>query len=67
MDFFATCSVTFVQTGDPRVPYAANVDGSRWRVRVNEFPETPSLYTLLIDGRVALELMEWPTAWKKPD
>lgn len=57
----------FLHTGDARHPYAAEVDGARWTVRVNEFPEEPSVYSLLVDGVVAEELMTWPTAWERPD
>jgi len=57
--------VLFHETGDARVPFAATVDGERWRVRLNEFPEEPSLYTLIVDGEVVEELMEWPKAWQR--
>lgn len=59
--------VRFVATDDARHPYAAEVDGTRWTVRVNEFPEEPSLYSLLVDGGVVEELMAWPAAWERSD
>lgn len=59
--------LTFHPTGEPRVPYEAIVDGERWTVRINEFPEAPSLYSLLIDERVVEELMAWPSTWKRLD
>jgi hypothetical protein len=59
--------VRFVATDDARHPYTAEVDGARWTVRVNEFPEEPSLYSLLVDGVVVEELMAWPAAWEHPD
>lgn len=49
------------------VPYEADVGGARWRVRVNEFPEEPSLYSLLVGDEVVEELMEWPAAWTRPE
>ena len=58
---------TFRATGDAMVPYEADVDGARWRVRVNEFPEEPSLYSLLVGDEVVEELMEWPAAWTRPE
>jgi hypothetical protein len=58
-------SVRFHATDDARHPYAAEVDGVRWTVRVNEFPEEPSLYSLLVDGMVVEELMAWPEAWEQ--
>lgn len=60
-------SVRFSATDDARAPYAALVDGEAWRVRVNEFPEEPSLYTLIVDGKAVEELMTWPIAWQRPD
>jgi hypothetical protein len=60
-------SVRFFPTDDARHPYAADVDGARWTVRVNEFPEEPSVYSLLVDGVVAEELMAWPPAWERAD
>lgn len=60
-------AVRFETTEDPRHPYATEVDGTRWTVRLNEFPEEPSLYTLFVDGVVAEELMDWPAVWHRPD
>lgn len=57
--------VRFVATDDARHPYAAGVDGARWTVRVNEFPDDASVYSLLVDGIVVEELMAWPTAWER--
>lgn len=58
--------VRFSPTDDARHPYMAEIDGARWTVRVNEFPEAPSLYSLLVDGVVVEELMAWPAAWERP-
>lgn len=58
--------VTFQATDDARHPYAADINGERWRVRINEFPEDPSVYSLLIDGEIVEELMDWPAAWTRP-
>jgi hypothetical protein len=57
--------VRFLSTDDARHPYVAEVDGARWTVRVNEFPEEPSVYSLLVDGVVVEELMAWPDAWEQ--
>jgi hypothetical protein len=58
--------VTFRASDDPRHPFEAVVDGKRWTVRINEFPEAPSLYTLIVDGEDVEELIEWPAAWSRP-
>jgi uncharacterized protein YjbI with pentapeptide repeats len=54
--------VTFRETDDARYPFEAVVDGKTWTVRINE----PSLYSLIVDGEVVEELMEWPAAWTRP-
>ena len=56
--------VTWAQTGDPRYPFAATVDGQRWTVYLGEFPEEP-LYTLLVDGQPAESFDTWPTTWDR--
>lgn len=63
---FEAVPVAWSATGDPCAPYAATVGGQRWIVRVNDFPDSPSVYTLLVDGAPALELLAWPAAWRRP-
>lgn len=58
--------VTFRETGDARYPYEATVDGARWTVRLNEFPEEPTLYSLIVGDQVVEHLMAWPAAWTRP-
>ena len=59
--------VSFQATGDVRFPYKASVKGERWIIRINEFPESPSLYTLIVNDAEVEELIEWPNAWNRPD
>ena len=63
---YAAVPVAWSATGDPLHPYAAEIEGRRWIVRVNDWPDSPSFYTLLIDGVPALELWAWPSAWRRP-
>jgi hypothetical protein len=49
-------------TDDPEHPWRADVDGARWRVRVNDFPDE-ILYTLLIGDEVIGEFHDWPHSW----
>ncbi|MCK6552033.1 hypothetical protein L6R52_39745 [Myxococcota bacterium] len=67
MTSHAERAVTFRATDDPRFPYEATVGTERWRVRIDEFPETPSLYTLFVDDVEVLGLVDWPRAWARPD
>ena len=58
--------INFESTEDSRFPYRASVNGEHWVVRINEFPESPSLYTLFVNDTAVEELMEWPNAWNRP-
>jgi|GEM_PF-3132236 len=59
--------VEFHATDDPRHPFAADdIEGQRWTVRLDDFPESASLYTLIVDGEPVESLMEWPAAWRRP-
>ncbi len=62
---FAGMAVTWQHTGDGEVPYRATVNGAELLVRVNDFPDEP-LYTLLVNGRVACDLEDWPAGWTRP-
>ena len=59
-------SVTWRATGDAEEPYAADVGGQPWRVRVNDWPDEPTVYTLLIGGREYRGFDDWPAdVWGK--
>ena len=40
------------------------MDGQRWEVRINDFPEE-YMYSLLIDGTVVGDFHDWPEAWDR--
>jgi uncharacterized protein YjaG (DUF416 family) len=54
----------FAATGDPSYPWAAEVDGQRWRVRLNEFPDA-LIYSLIVDEAEAGDFHDWPEAWRR--
>jgi hypothetical protein len=56
--------VTWVDTGDPFYPWTADVEGARWRLRINDFPEE-ALYTLFIGDTAIGDLDDWPAAWHR--
>lgn len=58
-------AVEWRDTGDPERPWEAEVEGERWTVRLNDFPEEP-LYTLLVDGAPAGDFHDWPERWRRP-
>lgn len=59
-------AIAWTHTGDAEIPYAAEVDGRRYTIRINDFPAEP-LYTLLADGAELVDLEDWPPAWQMPE
>ena len=53
-------------TPDVDRPYGAVVAGRVWSLALGDFPDEP-LYTLEIDGEAVGSLVDWPSAWARPD
>ena len=62
-----TRPVAWHPTGDARLPLAASVAGETLHIRIGEFPEAESTFVLVVDGREAAHLSEWPAAWTRSD
>jgi hypothetical protein len=62
---YAGMAIAWEHTGDGEFPYRATVDGAELAVRVNDFPAEP-LYSLLVNGRAAFDLEDWPGRWGRP-
>jgi len=59
--------VTWRPTENNHFPWAAQVDGTWWVLRLNNFPDHP-LYTLFIDGNTArFDVEDFPSQWRKGD
>lgn len=58
--------VRWTKVDDGEFPYEADVDGQKWVIRVNDWPEDPTVYTLLVDGTVYLNFDGWGDNWNKP-
>lgn len=56
--------IAWDDTGDVFFPWSAQVDGARWRVRINDFPDEP-MYSLEIDGVVVGDFDDWPKQWAR--
>ena len=57
--------IQWASTGNPQTPYTAPVDGTEWRIQVNDFPAA-ALYTRLINNQPIGEIDDWPEVWRRP-
>lgn len=51
--------------GREHISFRAEVDGSVWELRMNDFPDEP-FHTLIIDGEEIIHFDDWPSFWLKP-
>jgi len=51
-------------TDDPSYPWATDVDGIAWRIRVNDFPDE-LMYSLIIGNESAGDFHDWPETWQR--
>jgi uncharacterized protein YjaG (DUF416 family) len=56
--------VTWSPTDNAEYPWAAEVDGARWRVRLNDFPDE-ILYSLIVGDTVVGDFHDWPESWRR--
>jgi uncharacterized protein YjaG (DUF416 family) len=56
--------VSWADTGDVEHPWAAEVEGERWQVRLNDFPDD-YMYSLIADGREVGDFHDWPEGWQR--
>ena len=59
-------AIDWLGTGAAELPYRAEVDGDEWMVRVNDWPQTTTVYTLFVNGREAFSFDGWPDTWSRP-
>lgn len=65
LDACRAWTIAWSRTGQFEFPFAAEIDGARWRVRVNDFPAEP-MYTLIVGESEIGHFDEWPKAWRRP-
>jgi hypothetical protein len=56
--------VTWTAGDDLDHPWTADVEGSRWQVRLNDFPDD-IMYSLVINGTVVGDFHDWPETWRR--
>jgi uncharacterized protein YjaG (DUF416 family) len=54
--------VTWPPTDNAEYPWAAEVDGARWQVRLNDFPDE-ILYSLIVGDTIVGDFHDWPESW----
>jgi hypothetical protein len=57
-------ALSWRSTDDPIYPWAAEVDGNSWRVRINDFPDE-CMYSLIIGSETAGDFHDWPETWQR--
>jgi Protein of unknown function (DUF416) len=56
--------LSWSETDDVNHPWATDVDGKRWQVRINDFPDD-LMYSLVIDGASVGDFHDWPGSWHR--
>ena len=51
-------------TSDLESPWETEVDGERWKIRLNDFPDD-YMYSLLIEGKESGNFHDWPETWRR--
>lgn len=61
---FLNRPLAWTSTGELITPWQTTVDGSEWRVRLNDFPDDV-MYSLIVEGRDAGGFHDWPKTWSR--
>ena len=59
--------VVWIATRDPIFPLRAEIDGRPFRIRVNDWPDSPTVYSLVASDGRALDFDDWPPTWARPE
>lgn len=56
--------VDWQASGDPFIPWHAEVEGAVWQVRLNDFPDD-FMYSLITSGQDQGRFHDWPETWTR--
>jgi len=62
---YLEAQVAWKNETDPEYPYAADFEGERWVIHLNNFPDE-NLYTLIVDDVEVAHFDDWPELWSRP-
>lgn len=57
--------IVWRKNADPLRPYAADLEGRKSVIRINDFPEE-HLYTLIVGDAEIADFSDWPAQWTRP-
>jgi hypothetical protein len=58
-------NIVWKRTADPLYPFAAELEGERYVIRLNDFPDE-HLYTLIVNGNEIVSFDDWSAKWTRP-
>jgi len=59
--------IEWKKTDDGEYPYQAKVSGQVYKIRVNDWPEHPTVYSLIDPNGVATDFDDWPEPWYRSE
>lgn len=58
-------NIDWKRTTDSQYPFAAEFEGEKCIVRLNDFPDE-HLYTLIVNGKETVSFDDWSVNWNRP-
>lgn len=56
--------INWGRSSEPLHPYHTEINGQQVKLRVNDFPEDPTVYTVVHDGKDILDINHFMPNWK---